>query len=411
MAVYSPPSEIVSLYNAQFFTSGDQGLSKSQADLLYLKLSGGTLTGNLIEAATILNANGSVGAPSYGFTNSPSSGLFRLGANNVSLAAGGINVLDVTSTNINLNKICTIAYQGAGTSQLIFNRPTSGTSAIMRNENYSIITGVIGGTINDFRLSAVSGSGSLFLSGGDNGAIQMLPGSATLQNNLRFYGSDGTNFQLAKQVTTTAGNCQNLTLSSGSVSAPNYSFLGSTNNGMYLGGTNTLGFTTNGANRLNISTTSINATIPILATQGTASNVGIGFTSFPNTGLFMQSQDLLICRNGTQILEMPSGDFCRARVGFLQSYLSDAGATYTIGNDKDVLSFTTSAMTVTLPSAATYVGRTITINNASAGSITVARAGSDVIGSLGVTSVTVLTNRTIKICAVASARWAYWLDV
>lgn len=44
---------------------------------------------------TILNGNGAVGTPAFGFTSDPDSGMYRIGANNLGLAVNGTKILDV----------------------------------------------------------------------------------------------------------------------------------------------------------------------------------------------------------------------------------------------------------------------------------------------------------------------------
>jgi microcystin-dependent protein len=51
-----------------------------------------TITGALKGAA------GTVAAPSYSFSTDPDSGVYRIGANNVGIAAGGSKIVDVTTT-------------------------------------------------------------------------------------------------------------------------------------------------------------------------------------------------------------------------------------------------------------------------------------------------------------------------
>jgi hypothetical protein len=71
---------------------------------------------------TTKNVNGSVGAPSYSFTNATTSGLFYDGANSIDLAFGGNAIVEVAATGIVVNGSVTMdnivenvkAYSGVG---------------------------------------------------------------------------------------------------------------------------------------------------------------------------------------------------------------------------------------------------------------------------------------------------------
>lgn len=62
-----------------------------------------------------------------------------------------------------------------------------------------------------------------------------------------------------------------------------------------------------------------------------------------------------------------------------------------------------SALTVTLPAAVNYVGKTFSITNIGAGTVTVERSGSDTIGSA--TSVSIVQYKGSDFKAVASGIW------
>ena len=71
---------------------------------------------------TTTNVNGTVGAPSYSFTNATTSGLFYDGANSIDLAFGGNAIVEVAATGIVVNGSVTMenviegvkAYSGTG---------------------------------------------------------------------------------------------------------------------------------------------------------------------------------------------------------------------------------------------------------------------------------------------------------
>lgn len=376
MSEYPPPNESYTQYNpANFSEASGGGITQTQGDSRYVKLAGSISTG-------LQTFNSGFLVPSS-FQSSSSSNVF--------------------------SKAITVSNLGSGGNQIILQRPSGATGFIARNQDYSTVTNFNSGTVNDYLIASTSGGANLVLSGGDSGQIAYVPGSVTLNQNIRTYGSNGTNLILNKQVTTSGTNCINLQLSSGSASAPNYSFIGSTNNGFYLSSTNTLGFSTNGTLRFSISTANLISTLPILNPVGLVSAPGMSFSGFTSTGFYMNASDLSVARSGVNVQSWTStiNNF----IGEIRSYLSAPDSSYTISTDKDVFSFTTSLATITLPAATSSRGRTLIINNGSAGNITIQRTSTDVIGSSGVTSITLATNRSVRMTAVTSSRWSYWTDV
>lgn len=58
---------------------------------------------------TILNGNGSVTLPAYGFTSDAGEGLYRIGANNTGWAAAGAKVLDVSAAGLGVTGALTVS--------------------------------------------------------------------------------------------------------------------------------------------------------------------------------------------------------------------------------------------------------------------------------------------------------------
>lgn len=57
---------------------------------------------NVSSSGQILSANGTVGAPSHSFTNDPDSGMYRIGADNIGLNVGGANIVNVSSAGVGI---------------------------------------------------------------------------------------------------------------------------------------------------------------------------------------------------------------------------------------------------------------------------------------------------------------------
>ncbi len=61
-----------------------------------------TKDGQTTITAPFKGANGSVGAPMYSFASDTNTGIYRIGADNIGVSAGGTKVLDITTTGLGL---------------------------------------------------------------------------------------------------------------------------------------------------------------------------------------------------------------------------------------------------------------------------------------------------------------------
>lgn len=96
----------------------------------------------------------------------------------------------------------------------------------------------------------------------------------------------------------------------GSASAPAYSYSGDANTGAYSVGADDLGFATGGTLRVDISTTSMTSTIPILGSAGSASAPSHSFSGDPNTGMYSAAaDDLGFTSGGTLRLDLSTTAF------------------------------------------------------------------------------------------------------
>jgi len=103
---------------------------------------GVTVTGTITPTGSVHAAAGSVGNPSLAFDADQDTGLFRIGANNLGVAAGGAKVLDVATTGLGVTgtlSVSGVATLGAGA---ILNTPASAT--LTNATGLPISTGVSG---------------------------------------------------------------------------------------------------------------------------------------------------------------------------------------------------------------------------------------------------------------------------
>jgi hypothetical protein len=84
----------------------------------------------------------------------------------------------------------------------------------------------------------------------------------------------------------------------GSASAPSFSFITSTNTGMFSSAANTINFATGGTTRLTISTSEFTGTLPWRGQDGTASAPALSFSADTNTGIFRPAADAVAISTG-----------------------------------------------------------------------------------------------------------------
>jgi len=84
----------------------------------------------------------------------------------------------------------------------------------------------------------------------------------------------------------------------GTAAAPSIAFESDGGNGLYLAGTDTIGVSTNGVNRLTLDTAACSSTLPVVHPLGAAATPSITFTGDLNTGLWSPTADTLAASTG-----------------------------------------------------------------------------------------------------------------
>jgi len=103
---------------------------------------GVTVTGTITPTGSVHAASGTLGNPSLAFSADQTTGLYRIGASNIGVAAGGSKVLDIATTGLGVTgtlSVSGVATLGAGA---ILNTPASAT--LTNATGLPISTGVSG---------------------------------------------------------------------------------------------------------------------------------------------------------------------------------------------------------------------------------------------------------------------------
>lgn len=268
MASYPPPLEFNSIFNEAAYLADTTGITFGQADLRYLKLSGGILSGLLTTAAGISNAGqlifsaaGNVNNPAIQFVDAKL-GLYRHGSNHLRLGVNGTAVQGWQETYIeNLQQVRNIDGTQASPSVSFGNYTDAGMYIDAKNTIALSTVGTKRLSISDVDISAI------------------LPIKC---DEFR------TRFGLG-----TAGN----------------TVYGSTNTqGMYFG-LNRVNFSTDSTERLNIQNTSMNISVRSFYPDGTSALPSISFTNANTSGFALTNASgrISVSAAGSSVWQFANG--------------------------------------------------------------------------------------------------------
>lgn len=306
-----------------FLTDEDTGIYRIGENDLGIATAGvnrvNISTTSLTSGLRLLGIQGSAAAPAYSFLADSNTGIYSSGSDEVSIAAGGADVLRIGATNGTLNSVLRYPNGSSGTPAISF---TSSTNTGL----FSIAGNRLGITCNGIQVANF--------------------GTADISFGSTIRGAAGT------------------------AALPSYSFGSQNNKGMYRIGADLLGFSTNATERLRISNTAITASVPIIFSDGVAATPGIGFSGSTNTGLYRYSGGVGISLSGTGLFNLESSQciisapifnntnarlyFSYAAVGTADNvdvFLPTASGT-TVRNTGG---FVINANNFTVPSSGTYV--------------------------------------------------------
>jgi len=270
--------------------------------------------------------NGTAAAPAVTFVGSAwdsDSGLYWVGENDLGISTNGTLRLDVSTTAITSTLPIVLPIGAIGTPSLTFAGDTD-------TGIYSGGSNILGLVVNGKHVFA-SNTTEVYLY--SNGVAKFYLDATSITAVLPFYAADGTAaapsltfasdtntgiYRLAADELgivcngTLAGdffasgvnlyasgvakfscdaNGCNVAMTDGTAAAPLIRFSADTDTGIYRVGTDDLGLSTNGTLRLDVSTTAITSTLPIVLPNGTATAPSLTFASDTNTGIYRGGAD------------------------------------------------------------------------------------------------------------------------
>lgn len=252
---------------------------------------------NMYTVSLLHIPDGTVAAPSLYFGSDTNTGIYRIGADTLGIAAGGSGIVSITTTGA--------AITGTLSATGVITAPAGAVGAVGLKVGTNAGTGIYAPSATQLGLAA---NGTLCLRAESTGKVNLgIDGTQTapaisflnsINTGMYYVGADtlgfsanGSNVISANTTSISVGSPINA--SAGSVGAPGLYFAGSSTTGLYESGLNEIGISTSGVNRLAISSTALTATVAILSSSGTAAAPGVSFSADTNTGIYRIGADSL----------------------------------------------------------------------------------------------------------------------
>lgn len=263
MSAYPPPNDLTSVYNNSDFTSNTSNLTIADADLRYLKLSGGIENGSVL-------FNSGLQLPNTGVISTVSNESIVFTTSSIALQVDSTERIKATTTGANIsgNLLINNTTLIPGTTASLTLPSTTGTLALTSQipaNTYSFSNGSAASP----SLNWVNSSTSGFYRIGSNNLGLTLNGILNI------------NFQ-----TTSTTFINPILASNGTAANPSYSFANSTNCGFYRIGTTEIGLSLNGGLNVDFANDYTTFVNPIKLSTGSASNPSLTFSSNSGMGLF-----------------------------------------------------------------------------------------------------------------------------
>lgn len=255
---------------------------------------------------------GSAASPSIQPTSDSNSGIFSPGADQIAVATNGVQRLSVGTTSIDTavqvrvgggsspaapnytfsidnasgmytNGVGAIGFATSGTARMIINTTVNPTVPVLLTD----------GTASAPSLGFQNSTGAGLFRGGTN--------------IIGFTTAGSQKMTLDTAALTMTGSTQFIGIN-GSATAPSIRLTGDSQTGLFRSGTNVLGITTNGTERLSIGTANILSTLPLNLPAGTNTAPAFSFSGSANSGMFMSGADLGFSVGGSNKLTLNSSN-------------------------------------------------------------------------------------------------------
>lgn len=249
---------------------------------------GGTVAAH-VDTTGIAAISGTAAAPSYAFLDDTNTGIYSVAADQLNITTGGANRLSVANTFIGIASGLQLYAPGTGTAaapDYTFNGDVNTGVYRVGADNLGIAAG--GAQVAGFNTGGVYTTGAgRFLSIDGTAAVPAYSFNSDGNTGLFWAGTDGLGLAAGGVEgfrVFTVGGVAYARVAPGSVSIPGLSFLNDTDTGIYSVTTNRIGFSAGGSLAFEAANYGSGGLLQI--NVGTSTNPGIGFAGGTNTGIY-----------------------------------------------------------------------------------------------------------------------------
>ena len=282
-------------FNTFTFTGDeDTGLNRTSGSLNIVNGGSPQLQiGSTVDMASGVESlvpDGTVGAPAYSFTSSPTSGIFLSGTD-VNFSTGGVTGLVVEDVG---GAVPNVAFAGSAPSN--YGVTTPGVGVLFLPEATTVPSGIP--NMGSGSVLYVSGSELLSLNSAGvtrdlTNCAEETSGTTTLNGVVRFSGTTGKIIQDTSTLTVDSNG--QWAGPDGALATTTYGFTGDPNTGMFSSGANVVDLATNGISQFSVESAFISVDNPMFLPNGTRTAPAYSFTSAPTTGVYYDSSTDMVC--------------------------------------------------------------------------------------------------------------------
>jgi len=282
---------------------------------------GGSKALDMTSTQTLFPAINDQTAPAISFTGDPNTGMYRLSADHMGVAAGGVRKMSFSGSVNSSNQKLKVDYLAGGPQLCIENASLSDESRMYCDSN------------DDLFIENSLVFKNIYMQTSNAGQFHVRPALPTTTNiDLCVeIGDGGTGYTPLFEVDESAIRSRtNHLFLNGSESTPSISFNNDPNSGVYSVGADQVGIATGGTLRMDVSTSNITSTLPVLAPNGTVSLPAYSFSGDPNSGMYNVGADQVgLATNGnvrltvadatitsTEPVILPAGSLSNPSIGF-----------------------------------------------------------------------------------------------